>query len=71
MIGRRVARCCAAFVAAVVALGPVATPAHGAPAPRVAITLASQPATTPLGGDLPIDLRIDGGVVSRVRWASP
>jgi hypothetical protein len=53
-------RVTAAFVVVVVALGLVATPAPAAPAPRAAITLASQPATTPLGGDLPIDLRIDG-----------
>lgn len=37
---------------------PTAAPAEEAP--PVAVSLSSQPATTPLGGDLPIGLRIDG-----------
>ena len=50
----------ATFAVATLAIGLVAIPAPGEEAQRAAITLASQPAYTPLGGDLPLGLRIDG-----------
>ena len=53
-------RILAAVAATVAAIGLVATPVAAEEAPRAAITLASQPSSTPLGGDLPIGLRIDG-----------
>ncbi len=50
----------AAVGATIFAIGILAVGAPAAIAPRAAITLASQPASTPLGGDLPLGLRIDG-----------
>ena len=53
----------AALVAGVVVVLGVTGPAGSAAAagaPPAAITLVSQPAWTPLGGDLPIALRVDG-----------